>query len=41
MDERKVQELLQKLDDPNVSPIVKQTIQDGLEKKASGKVQGR
>lgn len=36
MDERKVQELLQKLDDPNVSPIVKQTIQDGLEKALKG-----
>ena len=36
MDESKVQELLKKLDDPNVSPIVKDTIRDGLEQALKG-----
>jgi predicted phage terminase large subunit-like protein len=36
MDEKKVQELLKKLDDPNVSPIVKDTIRDGLERALQG-----
>ena len=36
MDEAKVKELLKKLEDPNVSPIVKQTIKDGLEKAMTG-----
>jgi len=35
VDEAKVKELLAKLDDPNVSPIVKQTIKDGLERAMS------
>ena len=32
MDADKVKKLLEKLDDPNVSPVVKATIKDGLEK---------
>lgn len=36
MDEAKVQELLKKLDDPNINPIVKDTIRDGLEKALKG-----
>jgi len=35
VDESKVKELLEKLDDPNVSPVVKQTIKDGLERAMS------
>lgn len=36
MDEAKIKELLAKLDDPNVSPVVKETIKDGLERAMSG-----
>jgi len=36
MDQAKVQELLKKLDDPNVHPIVKDTIREGLEKALKG-----
>lgn len=36
MDEKKVQELLKKLDDPNINPIVKDMIRDGLETALQG-----
>ena len=36
MDESKVQELLKKLDDPNINPIVKDTIREGLEQALKG-----
>ena len=36
MDEKKVQELLQRLDDPNLNPLVKDTIREGLEQALAG-----
>lgn len=36
MDADKVRELLSKLDDPNISPVVKETIRDGIEKAMTG-----
>ena len=36
MDDKKVQELLKRLDDPNISPLVKQTIREGLETALQG-----
>lgn len=36
MDESRVQELLKKLEDPSVSPLVKQTIEEGIRKAMTG-----